>query len=331
MEPVDITWLSKSNISLSRAGSARVGWSAFLPAFEAVCGRQDPAGADEDASAAVEVLPVTGLVNVDGGLPRLLRDVALFASEHAERRAVQGVVQTLATRCCRRGWVMRNRAVCRRESRGVWRRPTVPLLLSLLVGGARGPRVVMTDGRFAKKNRNVELFLFFFYAHRQECFADKVTHGILGRHTAPRSGSCFCRCDTTALHHRLDFCPTNLSFNVCCYTFLSGTFNARQHLYLQKLWLPSPSSAALEFQALFTLRLTAGESHGRQREPLLVTDLVPLYDWPEPSAHSLFLSAQNTHTVHTKTNKYFSFNTHDNSFLHVQISLFVFNTFWTFG
>lgn len=68
-----------------------------------MCGRQDPAGVDEDSSAAVEVLTVAFLVNVDGGLPRLLRDVALFASEHAERRAVQGVVETLATHCCRRG------------------------------------------------------------------------------------------------------------------------------------------------------------------------------------------------------------------------------------
>lgn len=63
--------------------------------------RQDPAGADEDSSAAVEVFSVTGLVNVDGGLPRLLGDVALLASEHAKRWAAQGVVETLATRCCR--------------------------------------------------------------------------------------------------------------------------------------------------------------------------------------------------------------------------------------
>lgn len=62
-------------------------------------------------------------------------------------------------------------------------------------------------------------------------------------------------------------------------------------MYLQKLWLPSPSSNASVLQALYILRLTAGESHGRQREPLLVTDAVPRYCWPEPSAHSLCLSA----------------------------------------
>ena len=50
------------------------------------------------------------------------------------------------------------------------------------------------------------------------------------------------------------------------------------HVYLQKLWLPSPCSRASDLQALLTLRLTAGESHGRQREPLFVTDTVPLYD-----------------------------------------------------
>lgn len=65
---------------------------SFLLILEAVCSRQDPAGVYEDSSALVKVLLVTGLVNVNGGLPRLLRDVALPAPNHAERRAVQCVV-----------------------------------------------------------------------------------------------------------------------------------------------------------------------------------------------------------------------------------------------
>lgn len=69
--------------------------------FEAMCCRQNPAGVDEDSSAAVEVSPEASLVNVDDGLPRLLRDVAVSASDHAESWAIQGVVQALAARCCR--------------------------------------------------------------------------------------------------------------------------------------------------------------------------------------------------------------------------------------
>jgi len=60
--------------------------------------------------------------------------------------------------------------------------------------------------------------------------------------------------------------------------------------YLQKLWLPRPCSKASDLHAVLTLCLTAGESHGRQREPLFVSDAVPRYDWPEPFAHSWFLS-----------------------------------------
>jgi len=71
----------------------------LLLVLEAVGRRQDPTGVNEDSSASVEVFSETGLVNVDGRLPRLLRDVALSAPKHAERRAIQGVVQALAT-CC---------------------------------------------------------------------------------------------------------------------------------------------------------------------------------------------------------------------------------------
>lgn len=79
--------------------------------------------------------------------------------------------------------------------------------------------------------------------------------------------------------------------NLSCVLLLS--YCVCWHLYLQNLWLPSPSSKASDFQALLSLRLIAGESHGRQREPLLVTDVMPLYDCPEPSTHSRYLSAQN--------------------------------------
>lgn len=68
------------------------GWVSFLLFLKAVCSRQDPAGVNEDASTSVEVLPETGLVDVNDCLPRLLRDVALSAPKHAERRPVQGVV-----------------------------------------------------------------------------------------------------------------------------------------------------------------------------------------------------------------------------------------------
>ena len=74
-------------------------WVSFLLVLKAVCSRQNPTGVNEDTSTSVKVFSVAGLVNVNGRLPRLLRDVALSAPKHAERRAVQGVVQALPT-CC---------------------------------------------------------------------------------------------------------------------------------------------------------------------------------------------------------------------------------------
>lgn len=61
-----------------------IGRPKFVPDFEAVCSRQNPAGVDKDSSAAVEVFPEAGLVNIDESLPWLLCDVAISASEHAE-------------------------------------------------------------------------------------------------------------------------------------------------------------------------------------------------------------------------------------------------------
>lgn len=68
------------------------GCESFLPVLEAMCSRQDPTGVDEDSSTSVEVLLVTGLVNINDSLPWLLRDVTLSASKHAERWVIQGVV-----------------------------------------------------------------------------------------------------------------------------------------------------------------------------------------------------------------------------------------------
>lgn len=68
------------------------GCESLLLVLEAVCSRQDPAGVNEDSSTSVKVFPVAGLVNINDRLPRLLRDVALSAPKHAERRAIQGVV-----------------------------------------------------------------------------------------------------------------------------------------------------------------------------------------------------------------------------------------------
>lgn len=53
-------------------------------------------------------------------------------------------------------------------------------------------------------------------------------------------------------------------------------FYQNVHVYLQKLWFPSPSSNASDLQALFSLRFRTGLSHGRQLKPLLETDFVPL-------------------------------------------------------
>lgn len=63
-------------------------------------------------------------------------------------------------------------------------------------------------------------------------------------------------------------------------------------MYLQKLWLPRPSCNASDRQALLCLSLRTGTSHGRQRAPLLVTDLVPLYTKLESSTHSWSLPVQ---------------------------------------
>lgn len=68
------------------------GHESFLLLLEAVCSRQDPTGVNEDSSASVEVFPVSGLVDINDRLPRLLRDVTLSAPKHAERRAIQGIV-----------------------------------------------------------------------------------------------------------------------------------------------------------------------------------------------------------------------------------------------
>lgn len=68
------------------------GHESFLLALKAVCSRQDPTGVNQDSSTSVKVFLETGLVNVNDRLPRLLRDVALSAPKHAERRVIQGVV-----------------------------------------------------------------------------------------------------------------------------------------------------------------------------------------------------------------------------------------------
>lgn len=57
-----------------------------LPVLKAVCSRQDPAGVDEDSSTSVKELSAASLVNINGRLPRLLGDVALFASINAVRQ-----------------------------------------------------------------------------------------------------------------------------------------------------------------------------------------------------------------------------------------------------
>lgn len=68
------------------------GHESFLLVLEAVCSRQDPTGVNEDSSTSVEVFPVSGLVDINDRLPRLLRDVTLSAPKHAKRRAIQGIV-----------------------------------------------------------------------------------------------------------------------------------------------------------------------------------------------------------------------------------------------
>lgn len=77
------------------------GHEPFLLFFKAVCSRQDPTGVDKDSSTPVKVLSATGLVNINGRLPWLVSDVAIFAPIYAECRAIQGVICTLTT-CCYR-------------------------------------------------------------------------------------------------------------------------------------------------------------------------------------------------------------------------------------
>lgn len=95
--------------------------------------------------------------------------------------------------------------------------------------------------------------------------------------------SCWIKGEETALKTRL-FSIVLVGFrSVACVCW---------YVYLQKLWLPSPNSSASDLQALLTLCVSAGLSHGRQWEPLLVTEVVPLYDRPEPNVHSWYLSVQ---------------------------------------
>lgn len=96
----------------------------------------------------------------------------------------------------------------------------------------------------------------------------------------PHLDFCWIKGEETALKTRL--------FQTL-FPFISIYWNT----YLQKLWPPSPSFSASDLQALLSLCVMAGLSHGRQREPLLVTDVVPLYVRPEPSMHSWDRSAQN--------------------------------------
>lgn len=83
------------------------GRESFLLALKAVCSRQDPTGVNQDSSTSVKVFLETGLENVNDRLPRLLRDVALSAPKHAERRVIQGVVQPLATCCYRQDMMVK--------------------------------------------------------------------------------------------------------------------------------------------------------------------------------------------------------------------------------
>lgn len=68
--------------------------------LEAVRGGQHPAGVDQDPAALVMVLPVSRLVHVNEGLPRLLSDVALPTTEHAVHGPIQQVALPLTTRLC---------------------------------------------------------------------------------------------------------------------------------------------------------------------------------------------------------------------------------------
>lgn len=123
---------------------------ALLPFFEAVRRSQNPAGVNQHSSTPEKVPLVTGLVDIDDGLPRLLSDVALFAPEHTERRAIQGVVQPLAAASCRADILVGNGYCAPNPSEEMEKviitghEAVIPLLLLLV--GARGPEVVRTAG-----------------------------------------------------------------------------------------------------------------------------------------------------------------------------------------
>lgn len=123
---------------------------ALLPFFKAMSCSQNPAGINQDSSTPEKVLPVTGLVDVDDRLPRLLSDVALSAPEHTEHRVIQGVVQPLATGCYRadilvsKGYHVPNPSEEMETVIIMSHEAVIPLLL--LPVGARGPEVVKTAG-----------------------------------------------------------------------------------------------------------------------------------------------------------------------------------------
>lgn len=115
-----------------------------------MCSSQNPAGINQDSSTPEKVLLVTGLVDTDDGLPRLLGDVALSAPKHTEHRVIQGVVQPLAAGCCRADILVGNGYHEPNPSEEMetviimGHAVVIPLLLLLV--GARGPEVVRTAG-----------------------------------------------------------------------------------------------------------------------------------------------------------------------------------------
>lgn len=74
---------------------------SFLLVVKAVCRRQDPTGVNEDSSTFVKVFLVSGPVDINDRLPRLLGDVTLWAPKYAERGPTQGIVYPLTTGCYR--------------------------------------------------------------------------------------------------------------------------------------------------------------------------------------------------------------------------------------
>lgn len=118
---------------------------------------QNPAGVNQDSPTPEKVALVTGLVDIDDGLPGLLGDVALFAPKHTERRLIQGVVQPLAASCYRANILVGNGFHAPKPSEEMepviiaGHEVVVPLLL--LPVGARGPDVVRTAGLAIKRQR----------------------------------------------------------------------------------------------------------------------------------------------------------------------------------